>query len=85
MTLNINSLPAQEAFFADAPPPKRWIQGKADGIDVSVSTVGSIMRAEGLRAIRTRAWCRTTVADPDARTAHIESLWDVPIDVKCGV
>ena len=44
-----------------------------DGIKVSVSTVGLIMRAEGLRAIRTQAWRKTTVADPDARTAHIDN------------
>jgi len=46
---------------------------KADGIKVSVSTVGSIMRAEQLRAIRTQAWRKTIEADPDARTAHIDN------------
>lgn len=45
----------------------------ADGISVSVTTVGAIMRAQGLRAIRTRAWKKTTQQDPQARTAHIEN------------
>lgn len=41
------------------------------GIDISESTVGSIMRAHDLRAIRTTAWKQTTVQDPQARTEHI--------------
>lgn len=44
-----------------------------DGISVSVTTVGAIMRQEGLRAVRTRAWKKTTEQDPQARTAHIDN------------
>lgn len=43
----------------------------ADGIAVSESTVGAIMRETRLRAVRVRAWKTTTVQDPQARTAHI--------------
>lgn len=43
------------------------------GIDISESTVGTIMRAHGLRAIRTTAWKQTTVQDPQARTEHIQN------------
>src|SRR5699024_12793809 len=42
------------------------------GVDISESTVGSIMRAHDLRAIRTMAWKQTTIQDPQARTEHIE-------------
>lgn len=44
-----------------------------EGIRVSESTVGAIMHAHGLRAIRTKAWKRTTIQDPQARTEHIEN------------
>ncbi|WP_157691315.1 IS3 family transposase [Brevibacterium sandarakinum] len=44
---------------------------RADGIAVSESTVGAIMRETRLRAVRVRAWKTTTVQDPQARTAHI--------------
>lgn len=42
-----------------------------DGVKVSVSTVGQIMRKEQIRAIRTRAFKTTTTQDPQAKTAHI--------------
>jgi transposase InsO family protein len=45
----------------------------ANGTKVSAATVGAIMRENGLRAVRTQAWKRTTVQDPQARTAHIEN------------
>ena len=45
----------------------------AAGTKVSAPTVGAIMRENGLRAIRTQAWKRTTVQDPQAKTAHIEN------------
>ena len=44
-----------------------------DGIAISPPTVGAIMREQGLRAIRTRAWKKTTEQDPQAKTAHIEN------------
>jgi transposase InsO family protein len=44
-----------------------------DGIRVSAPTVGSIMRGKGLRAVRTRAWKKTTEQDPQAKTAHIRN------------
>jgi putative transposase len=44
-----------------------------DGISVSSPTVGAIMREHGLRAVRTRAWKKTTEQDPQAKTAHIEN------------
>lgn len=44
-----------------------------DGISVSQPTVGAIMREQGLRAVRTRAWKKTTEQDPQAKTAHIEN------------
>lgn len=43
------------------------------GVEVSESTVGAIMRAHGLQAIRTKAWKQTTVPDPHAHTAHIDN------------
>jgi putative transposase len=43
------------------------------GVRVSAPTVGSIMREHGLRAVRIQAWKRTTVQDPQAKTAHIEN------------
>lgn len=42
-----------------------------DGVKVSESTVGAIMRAHGLQAKRLRAFKTTTVQDPQANTAHI--------------
>ncbi|MBP2215108.1 transposase InsO family protein [Arthrobacter sp. CAN_C5] len=45
----------------------------AAGIRVSAPTVGAIMRANGLRAVRTKAWKATTVQDLQAKTAHIEN------------
>ncbi|GAC1453580.1 MAG: hypothetical protein PVSMB10_11210 [Pseudarthrobacter sp.] len=44
-----------------------------DGISVSQPTVGAIMREQGLRAVRTRAWKKTAEQDPQAKTAHIEN------------
>ena len=48
-----------------------WRLLKLEGIRVAAATVGAIMRQLGLRAIRLRAWKKTTRQDPDARTAHI--------------
>ncbi|WP_307857174.1 IS3 family transposase [Pseudarthrobacter albicanus] len=45
----------------------------AKGVEVSAPTVGAIMREQGLRAVRTRAWKQTTVQDPQAKTAHIRN------------
>ena len=45
----------------------------ADGVRVSAPTVGAIMRENGLRAVRTQAWKKTTVQDPQAKTAHIKN------------
>ena len=44
-----------------------------EGIKVAVGTVGSIMRELGLRAVRMKAWKKTTDQDRDARTAHIRN------------
>jgi transposase InsO family protein len=44
---------------------------KAKGVEISESTVGAIMAAHELRAIRTAAWKQTTVQDPQARTEHL--------------
>lgn len=43
------------------------------GVNVSSGTVGSIMNELGLRARRMRAWKKTTVSDPSARTEHIKN------------
>ena len=43
------------------------------GVKVAAATVGAIMRGQGLRAVRTRAWKQTTVQDPQAKTAHIRN------------
>lgn len=43
----------------------------AEGIKIAAGTVGAIMRELGLRAVRMRAWKKTTTTDPEARTAHI--------------
>lgn len=40
---------------------------------VPALTVGAIMRGQGLRALRTRAWKQTTVQDPQAKAAHIRN------------
>jgi len=42
-----------------------------DGVKVSETTVGAIMRAHDLQAKRLRAFKTTTVQDPQANTAHI--------------
>ncbi|MDD0858073.1 hypothetical protein NHF46_10335 [Arthrobacter alpinus] len=42
-----------------------------EGIGVAAGTVGTVMNQEGLRAVRMRAWKKTTVVDPAARTEHI--------------
>lgn len=52
-----------------------------EGIRIAVGTVGSIMRELGLRAVRMKAWKKTTDQDRDARTAHI---WNHMLD-KHGV
>jgi transposase InsO family protein len=45
----------------------------ARGVQVSALTVGAVMRGQGLRAVRTRAWKQTTVQDPQAKTAHVRN------------
>ena len=44
-----------------------------EGIPVAAGTVGTIMNKQGLRAVRMRAWKKTTVVDPTARTEHIKN------------
>lgn len=44
-----------------------------EGIGIAPGTVGAIMREHGLKAVRMRAWKKTTTADPDARTEHIKN------------
>jgi putative transposase len=44
-----------------------------EGVRISVGTVGSIMRGRDLRAVRMRAWKKTTAVDPQARTEHIRN------------
>jgi len=44
-----------------------------EGVSIATGTVGSIMTARGLRAVRMRAWKKTTTVDPDARTEHIKN------------
>lgn len=44
-----------------------------EGIPVAAGTVGTIMTKQGLRAVRMRAWKKTTVVDPAARTEHIKN------------
>lgn len=44
-----------------------------EGIPVASGTVGTIMNKQGLRAVRMRAWKKTTVVDPAARTEHIKN------------
>jgi transposase InsO family protein len=42
-----------------------------EGVSVATGTVGTILTGRGLRAVRMRAWEKTTTVDPDARTEHI--------------
>ncbi len=44
-----------------------------EGVSISIGTVGSILTARGLRAVRMRAWKTTTSVDPSARTEHIKN------------
>lgn len=44
-----------------------------EGIRVAAGTVGTIMNKKGLKAVRMRAWKKTTVVDPAARTEHIKN------------
>ncbi len=44
-----------------------------EGVSISIGTVGSILTARGLRAVRMRAWKTTTSVDPNARTEHIKN------------
>lgn len=44
-----------------------------EGIQVAAATVGTIVSKQGLQAVRMRAWKKTTVVDPAARTGHIKN------------
>ena len=44
-----------------------------EGVNIACGTVGSILNDHGLRAVRMRAWKKTTTVDPDARTEHIQN------------
>jgi transposase InsO family protein len=44
-----------------------------EGVSIARGTVGSILTSRGLRAVRMRAWKKTTTVDPDARTEHIQN------------
>jgi len=44
-----------------------------EGVSIAGGTVGSILTARSLRAVRMRAWKKTTSVDPDARTEHIKN------------
>ncbi len=44
-----------------------------EGIPVAAGTVGAIINKQGIRAVRMRAWKKTTVVDPSARTGHIKN------------
>jgi transposase InsO family protein len=44
-----------------------------EGVPVAPGMAGAIMKKQGLRAVRMRAWKETTVVDPAARTGHIRS------------
>ena len=46
---------------------------KLEGTPIAAGTVGAIMVANGRRAVRMRAWKKTTTADPAARTEHIRN------------
>ena len=44
-----------------------------EGVSIARGTVGTILTGRGLRAVRMRAWKKTTTVDPDARTEHIRN------------
>lgn len=44
-----------------------------EGVSIAGGTVGAILNGHGLRAVRMRAWKKTTTVDPDARTGHIKN------------
>jgi transposase InsO family protein len=44
-----------------------------EGVNIATGTVGTILTGRGLRAVRMRAWKKTTTVDPDARTEHIKN------------
>ena len=44
-----------------------------EGVPIAAGTVGTILNSRGLRAVRIRAWKKTTTVDPDARTEHIRN------------
>jgi len=44
-----------------------------EGVSIASGTVGSILTSRSLRAVRMRAWKKTTSVDPDARTEHIQN------------
>lgn len=44
-----------------------------EGISIAGGTVGAILNSRGLRAVRMRAWKKTTTVDPNARTEHIRN------------
>ena len=44
-----------------------------EGVSIARGTVGMILIGRGLRAVRMRAWKKTTTVDPDARTEHIRN------------
>ena len=44
-----------------------------EGINIANGTVGSILTGRGLRALRMRAWKKTTIVDPEVRTEHIKN------------
>lgn len=46
---------------------------RQEGTPVATGTVGTIMNKHGLRAVHMRAWKKTTVVDPAARTEHIKN------------
>ena len=48
------------------------ILGQED-VSIARGTVGTILTGRGLRAVRMRAWKKTTTVDPDARTEHIRN------------
>lgn len=55
----------------------------ADGISCSAGTVHTIMAEQQLIARRKRAWKRTTIHDPAARTAHIHNHCLDPNQHRC--
>ncbi|WP_205684057.1 hypothetical protein [Cryobacterium aureum] len=44
-----------------------------ESVSIASGTVGTILSGRGLRAVRMRAWKKTTTVDPDARTEHIRN------------